>query len=48
MIFRPNKSVVRESFAMMPYCVYNINDFFEKWLDLRKSIGIPEQTRMEE
>jgi phosphoenolpyruvate carboxykinase (GTP) len=31
--------VVRESFAMMPYCAYDMVHYFEKWLETGKTLG---------
>jgi len=32
-------SVVRESFAMMPYCPYSMGEYYTKWQDLRQQLG---------
>ncbi len=33
------RRVVRESFAMIPYCAYNMNEYFNKWQGLRQILG---------
>jgi phosphoenolpyruvate carboxykinase (GTP) len=34
-----SSETVREPFAMVPYCAYNINMYFEKWLQLNEQLG---------